>query len=478
MKKSIKIFITLLIFIGILFLGKNVMAATASITVNKSTITVGDTITATVKYTAAAWNLKVSADSGLTTSSTTQYANSTETAENESKSFTVKYTATKAGTLKIYLKGDITDEASNKADSINKSVSVTVKEKTTTTDKKDENSASSNTNNTNNNTKPTTQTKSNNAYLSTLGVTPKEYDFSGFSKTKTSYSVTVPNDVDSLKVSYKAADSKATVKVSGNTGFEVGTNNSIKVKVTAEDGKTTKTYTIKVTKLAATEELPGNLIEENEKNEGLYLTSLKLDGIEISPEFSKEKYSYTATLEDASVTEINVDAKANKDNAKIEITGNTNLIAGENTINILVTLDGSEAQTVYQIVLTKTEDIATTDSIENTNSNDSGLINSLMSNVKKYVIIAIVVIVLIIVAVIVLIILLRKENKRLNEEYEETSLENNENDSNEYNVFQNDANEFNKIEDIFNEKVDGQSVEYLAETEEKPKRREKGKHSL
>ena len=80
-----------------------------------------------------------------------------------------------------------------------------------------------------------------------LGVDSNKYDFSGFKKDKTEYNETVPKNVDSLRVFATAADSNAKVKISGNSGFEVGTNNKITIKVTAEDGKTTKTYTIKVT---------------------------------------------------------------------------------------------------------------------------------------------------------------------------------------------------------------------------------------
>ena len=102
----------------------------------------------------------------------------------------------------------------------------TDKKEDTTTDKKEDTTTTE---------KP--KEKSNNANLSTLGVIPKEYDFSGFSKNKTSYSVTVPKNIDSLKILYKTADSNAKVKVTGNSGFEVGSNNKITVKVTAEDGK-------------------------------------------------------------------------------------------------------------------------------------------------------------------------------------------------------------------------------------------------
>lgn len=512
MRKSLKIFVLLLVFIGILFAGKSVMAATASITVNKSTITVGDTVTATVKYTAAAWDLKVSADSGLKTSSTTQYANTTETAENESKSFTVKYTANKVGSFKIYLKGNITDEAKTKADSVDTAVSVTVKEKTTSTDKKDETTTNKKDESSSN--KDTTK-KSNNANLSTLGVTPKDYDFSGFSKNKTEYSVTVPKNVDSLKVLYKTADSKATVKVSGNSGFEVGSNNKITVKVTAEDGKTTKTYTIKVTQLAEDEEKPGNIID---KEEELYLKSLSIEGIELSPEFKKDTYSYTATLSDSAVNELKVSAEANNEKAKIEISGNANLVEGDNTINVLLTIEDSSTQKIYQIVVKKeASDVA---AVTTTSENGSSS-NDLIGKIKNYAGIAIAVIVLVIVAIIVLIIMLIKENKKMKEDDDEYEI--NDRSSEEYNVYKNGEDEFKnteiskdnfieslykqrngnfdeedltqqeketldeiskQTEKIFEEKVEGQSVEYTSNDdledplEIRKNRRGKGKHSL
>ena len=525
MKKTLKICILLFISLGILFVGSEVMAATTSITVDKPSITVGDTVTATIKYTAAAWDLKVTADNGLTTSSTTQYANTTDTAENESKSFTVKYTASKTGDLYIYLKGDVTDESSTTADSVSKKVKVTVREKVTTTDKKDETTTSKDTT-----TTEQPKEKSNNAYLKTLGVriTDKlakeigvktdEYDFSGFSKNKTSYSVTVPKNVDSLKVIATAGEN-GTVKVSGNSGFEVGTNNKITIKVTSENGKTSKTYTIKVTQLAEEEKKPGNLIEDASD---LYLTSLSIEGIELSPKFAVDTYSYTATLEDFNITELEVIAKANVEEAKIDISGNTELVEGENTINVLLTVEGSTVQTVYQIVVTKISapDVVT-DNPENTQSSTADIIGMF----KGYIGIAVGVVVFMIVAVIVLIILLRRENKKAREDDEEYIEESGEVKAEEYNVYNNDENEFmdneiekdnfieslyrqrngntyneeelteddketieeinNQTEKIFEEKVEGQSVEYISneEYDENPlevrkKRRGKGKHSL
>lgn len=299
--------------------------------------------------------------------------------------------------------------------------------------------------------------KSTNAYLSTLGVRPAEYDFSNFSKTKYEYSVTVPNDVNSLQVLYKAADSKAKVKVTGNSGFEVGSNNEIKIIVTAEDGKATKTYKIKVTKLAAEEEKPGNIIEDEE---GVYLTSLELEGLELSPAFAKDTYSYTATL-DKDITEIKVNAVANKEKANVEISGNTDLAIGENTINILVKQEDSLAQTVYQITLTKEAISSETPEVQEDNFMDD-----IVGSVNKYVIVAAGLVLLMIITVIILIILLRKENKRLkNEETEE------------YDVYQNDEKEFENKE-VTDEEVKDETNETETKNERrKSRRREKGRHS-
>lgn len=74
-----------------------------------------------------------------------------------------------------------------------------------------------------------------------------------FSASKKSYEAVVENSVSSIKVTPTAKDSNSTVTVNGKTGtqkvsLKVGYN-TIKVKVTSEDGKATNTYTIKVTRV-------------------------------------------------------------------------------------------------------------------------------------------------------------------------------------------------------------------------------------
>ncbi len=94
-------------------------------------------------------------------------------------------------------------------------------------------------------------TYSKDATLSSLTISPGELT-PAFSSDVTEYTAVVGPDVEKLTVSAPAADDKANVSVSGNEGLLLG-ENTITCKVTAEDGETTKTYTILVTKV---EELP------------------------------------------------------------------------------------------------------------------------------------------------------------------------------------------------------------------------------
>lgn len=453
MRKKIKISLLCIVF-GIILFSTKTNAASASISANLKSVEVGKKVTITVQASAASWNLKVS---GKISDSIVGYNGD---GENQTVKKTYSFTPDSEGSYTIKLEGDVTDGNTNKNTSVSDSVTIVVNGKTTSNN---------------------TTTQSSNANLKTLGVTPKQYDFSGFNKNKTKYSVTVSANVDSLKVIAKTEDSKASLKITGNTGFDVGSDNNIKIVVTAEDKKTTKTYEINVTKLAEEEEKPGNVIEEDED---LYLTSLEIEGIELTPEFSKDVYSYSANLNDENLTSVKVKAKANIDKANIETTGNTNLVEGENTINVVVT--NGDKKVTYQIILTKA--LTTTTTIgENQNSSSS---NNLIESIKNYAIIAIVIVILIIVAIIVLICLIRKENKKLNQQQ----------DNEEYNVYANDKDEFKKagspykdaqidrnikeaLEEINknNEEtydVTGQNVEYESKQEEQPKerRRGKGKH--
>ncbi|MCR5530946.1 MAG: cadherin-like beta sandwich domain-containing protein [Lachnospiraceae bacterium] len=87
---------------------------------------------------------------------------------------------------------------------------------------------------------------SNNANLASLSIGEAKIS-PAFSADVTAYTASVGGTVSKVTVSAQPADGKAKVAVSGNTGLKEG-NNTVTVKVTAEDGTTAKTYTITVTR--------------------------------------------------------------------------------------------------------------------------------------------------------------------------------------------------------------------------------------
>ena len=174
--------------------------------------------------------------------------------------------------------------------------------------------------------------KSNNKDLKSLTVegfmlTPE------FSDDVTDYSLTINDDVDSLKINAEPVDEKAEVEIIGNNNLLIG-DNTIQVKVTAEDG-TIRTYRINVTKGS---------------QEEFGLTSLTVEGYALTPEFDENTYEYTLEINDQSVTSLNINAEPSEENATVEITGNTNLQVGKNIITILVKSEDETENATYQVI--------------------------------------------------------------------------------------------------------------------------------
>lgn len=125
-------------------------------------------------------------------------------------------------------------------------------------------------------------TYSSEAGLTSLKVSPGQLT-PAFSPDVTSYTVNVGGDVNKLAVSAGAKDSKAKVLVSGDSGLKTGAN-TVVCKITAEDGKTTKTYTITVNKAESTEVPTEAETESAEETEAAVVGSLtaEIDGVSYS----------------------------------------------------------------------------------------------------------------------------------------------------------------------------------------------------
>ena len=188
----------------------------------------------------------------------------------------------------------------------------------------------------------TTVKKSSEARLSNLGIQPN--DFRGFRKDIYEYNVTVPNGVSEVDVYAEKVDAKASVKGTGKVSLKEGAN-TVDVIVTAEDGKTTKTYKLKINRRTAEEE---NAIQ----------SEARLSNLGIKPEeydfkgFNKDKTEYAVEIP-SDIKEIEVYASAVNSNSQITGIGMITLEDGDNTLEIDVISENGTKKT-YTIKVTRT----------------------------------------------------------------------------------------------------------------------------
>lgn len=210
---------------------------------------------------------------------------------------------------------------------------------------KKNNSFNSNKNNSNNST---TSNKSSNNLLDSLTINNAKMS-PAFSKDVTSYSITVPKDVNKLDLDYKLSDSKASVKVVGNDNLKSNKNNVVEIIVTAEDGST-KTYTLNV-----------SFSSDSSSNK---LASLEVKESSLYPKFDSDVNEYKIKLK-KNVSKLTIDAIAKDKNSKVEIIDNKNLNKNNSVVLVKVTdkngfsnyyklkVDNTKKQTIFGIEISK-----------------------------------------------------------------------------------------------------------------------------
>lgn len=476
MKKRLLIIIfgiILSIFIGT----AKVEAANANITASKTTAEVGENVTIAVNFTAAAWNLKVSGE-GVQNKG---YAAQTADLSEQTTTDTLQFDTSKAGTYTIKLTGDITDKDGNVIEGINKTTTITVKEKTVTPPPEQTTNPDPVT--------PQQPQKSTNANLKNLGINPKDYDFNNFKSTRTSYTATVPNNIEEVEVWYEVADSKSTVKITGGSGLKVNSKkvsglkegkNTITLTVTAESGATKK-YTITVTRKAANEpvenptetppteepeEIPEETIpqENNEITEtGEGIKTLNIAGITLKPEFSTDIYDYEAVLEEDKDT-LEIEAETTSEEYRVVIAGNEDLKDGENVITLIVYDAQNAVLATYQITVIK-------------NTVDQNEINSIFGQIKKEEMIKRIAIIsvaaLIVILLIIYIIMKAKMKKTKNKEDKKMDKKKEDIDEEFFRGIKKEKEENRPIEEIKNSIL----IEEETEKEEIEKETTRGRRS-
>ena len=318
--------------------------ATLTISTSKSTVSPGESFNVTVSVGSnEAGAINLSASNGTLSQTYVDLMSQS--------SLTISCVAGSSGTITISGSGLVANYASETEGTQSASKSVIIKQPTPTTPTTPNTPSTPTTKpSTNTTTKPAETKKSDNSNLSALqiaeGVITPE-----FNKKVKEYSINVPNEITKLSIVATPEHSKATVKITGNEELQVGENN-VEIVVTAEDGST-DTYKIIVTRA---------LPELNLQTLSIYYIDENNQKVEIKlePQFVFNTYEYKS-LEKLSYTvkELQVDATANRENAKIEIIGNEKIKAGKNEITIKVTLpneEGLEEQKTYKITIEREDE--------------------------------------------------------------------------------------------------------------------------
>jgi murein DD-endopeptidase MepM/ murein hydrolase activator NlpD len=175
-----------------------------------------------------------------------------------------------------------------------------------------------------------TRNKSNDARLSSLSV-DGYYLNPTFDPDTNSY--TIETTLTDINVQAIPIEDDATYTISGNTNLQKGTN-MVTIEVTAPDGVTNKTYTIKA-------------VRTNSNNNNL--SSLSVVGYEISPEFNKSTLVYTTYVEN-DINSVMIEATADEDTATISGIGSVALNTGKNVVQVEVTSESGKVKT-YTVII-------------------------------------------------------------------------------------------------------------------------------
>ena len=168
------------------------------------------------------------------------------------------------------------------------------------------------------------------------GITPD------FSPDVNEYYLIVDENVKDIDVTAIPQNAEANVRITGNKNLKNGLN-KIEIDVTSEDKSEKNKYTINVTKTS------------NEQNANADLETLAIENYVLTPEFDANETNYTVNVSN-NTNNLNILAIASDMNAKVNVTGNTNLKYGNNKVVITVTAENGITLKKYNINAYKRND--------------------------------------------------------------------------------------------------------------------------
>ena len=433
-KRLKRILLCAIMFVILIIIEKKCDAT--SINITPSNPKVGDTVTITVTV-PNVHTVTATANVSGAVSGTIKLVNGDIGGDAKSYSASAQYKCEKEGIINVSISSDSRAVLNGEDVNVGASASANVS-----------GASASTTTDTNSNT--STNTKSKVATLANLGIKPN--DFSGFKANKTSYSVEVPNTTEKIEIYATKGQSGQKITGTGTKTLKEGAN-AFNVVVTAEDGKTQKTYTINVTRKAendknnTTEE---NKIEENvnenqnteESEQPLFgLSELSIAGLQLTPSFQSDVYEYKVELTE-DIDKLDITALATSEDETIDITGNENLQEGENIITILVKGEKEEDTVAYQIIVNKV--------LNNGSEEDN--------NKQKNIIIGAIAAGIVLIVIILITVIIKKRNRvdgyfPYDEDDTLDDYEDNEDSENHINNNYNNGQRYS-IDDMFEEKED------------------------
>lgn len=284
--KRIKSLITILIITLIVVITPNINASSASMTIDKDTMQVGDKATITLNMNALVWNYQFSG--GISNTETNIYSLDENDLTNKTTTKIFEFNPTEAGTYTINAMVQLLDEADlvviNGADgkidgmqtyaaslpktttqNLTVTVTVTAPPTNNTDNTNTNNNSNSNTNSNSNSTNNTnkTDTKKETKKEETKQEEKKEenkeikitkFEIEGykidFDSSKTEYTLDIDNETTTLNIKVEGEN----IQVEGAGEVNIENKNSIKITITK--GSEKKEYTIKLNRLVE------NLAEE------------------------------------------------------------------------------------------------------------------------------------------------------------------------------------------------------------------------
>ena len=154
----------------------------------------------------------------------------------------------------------------------------------------------------------------------------------------TDYVIAVDSTTDKIDIEAVTDDPNATAEIIGETNLKPGIND-FEIKVTAEDGKTTNSYFLHITK--------GNVEKANAN-----LKDIEIKGLTLNPQFNEKDTSYFVEYE-GYIEKLDIVAYPESEKAKVKILNNENISGSIHIVTIEVTAEDGITTKEYKITAKK-----------------------------------------------------------------------------------------------------------------------------